>query len=90
MRSVQIHIQKILWVSNPGPTTIYGGALLLQGKVPVCQWKTTDLLSLNNTQLPAIPLSLFYVLLYIVMAGQFCYNISLTVLHITDPASSPY
>ena len=90
MQSVQIHIHKILWVSNPGSSTIYGGALLLQGKVSVCQWKTTDLSSLNNTQLPAIPLSLFHVFLYIVMAAQFCYNISLTVLHITDPASSPY
>ena len=90
MWSVQIHIQKILWASNPRPSTFYGGALLLQGKVPVCQWKITDLLSLNNTQLPAIPLSLFHVLLFIVMAAQFCYNISLTVLHITDPASSPY
>ena len=46
-------------------------AQLLQGRVPVCQWKTTDLFSLNNTQLPAIPLSLFHVFLHTVMATQF-------------------
>ena len=47
-------------------------APLLQGKVPVCQQKTKDLLSLNNILLPAIPLSLFHVFLHIAMVAQFC------------------